>query len=215
MRRFADRADAGRLLARRLGRYRGRDDVVVLGLPRGGVPVAAPIAASLPALLDVFVVRKLGVPRQPELAAGAIAGGVIVTNDDVIAAAGMTRADLDAVIGRERRELARREIAYRQGCPPLPVAGRTVIVVDDGVATGATMRVALRALRSQGVARLVVAVPVGPVGVAEQLTPADEVICLATPRRFRGVGGAYHDFAQCTDDEVRAALGGRRGAGGY
>lgn len=207
---FRDRDEAGRFLAEHLVDYAGRDDVTVLALPRGGVPVAVPVARRLGAPLDVFLVRKLGVPGRPELAAGAIAdGGATVFNPDVIAAARISQADLDAVAETERRELDRRSAAYRAGRPQLEVAGRTVIVVDDGVATGATMKVAVRALRDLGAARIVVAVPVGPPEVHRRFGEADEVVCPLTPTYFPGVGGAYRDFRQLSDDDVRRALGGR------
>ncbi len=208
--RFADRAEAGRALARALaGRVRG--DVVVLGLPRGGVVVAAPVAAALHAPLDVLVVRKLGLPGRPELAMGAIAavGETVETvrAADVLEAAGVDDAAFAAVRERELAELARRVVAYRTGRPPVPVGGRTVVLVDDGLATGSTMRAALAALRVQGPAGVVVAVPVAsPRVVAELSAEVDELVCLSAPAWFRAVGQAYADFSATPDDAVRAAL---------
>ena len=198
---FRDRSDAGQALAGRLGRWRRAADAIVLGLPRGGVPVAYEIAAALELPLDVLVVRKLGVPWQPELAMGAIAsGGAMVLNDDVIRIAG----------GRERVDLAaveRRERDFRHDRPPLEVAGRTAIVVDDGLATGATMEAAVGALRQLGAARVVVAVPVAaPESKARVEALADEVVCLETPPWFSAVGQWYEDFSQTADAEVRDLL---------
>jgi putative phosphoribosyl transferase len=181
---------------------------VVLGLARGGVPVAAEIAARLGADFDAFVVRKLGAPQWPELAMGAIAsGGGIVVNDHVVDCLGITAAELRDVVEAETRELARREVAYRGPAPPPRLAGRTVVLVDDGIATGATMLAALRAVRAAGPARVIVAVPVAPRSVFDLLGgEADDVVVAAVPRRFDAVGQAYRDFRQVTDDEVRAAL---------
>ena len=206
--RFADRYGAGRLLAERLQTYAGRTDVVVLGLPRGGVPVASEVAAALGAPLDVFVVRKLGVPSQPELAMGAIAtGGVRVLNDDVIALAGITPAIVERVSLEQQRELERRERAYRDGRPAVPLAGKVVVIVDDGLATGSTMRAAVAAIRRLGPSRVVVAVPVGAPDTYRMLQKiADEVICLQTPERFTAVGNWYDDFSQTTDEELRTLL---------
>ena len=208
--RFADRAEAGRALARALAGL-GADDAVVLGLPRGGVVVAAPVAAALGAPLDVLVVRKLGLPAQPELAMGAIAavGEAVETirNPEVLDAAGVDDAAFTAVRERELVELHRRVEAYRTGRPPVPVRGRTVVLVDDGLATGSTARAALAALRSQAPARVVLAVPVGsPRVVAELSTEVDALVCLAAPAGFRAVGQAYADFSATADDAVRAAL---------
>lgn len=207
MRVFADRREAGRVLSRALERLREHDPVV-LGLPRGGVPVAYEVAQALGAPLDVFVVRKLGVPWQPELAMGAIAsGGVVVRNESVLA--GMEDADeaLERVRGRELEELERRERAYRGGRSAVPLAGRTVIVVDDGLATGSSMKAAVEALRRAGVERIVVAVPVGPPGTCRQLeTIADDVICLERPAMFMAVGQWYQDFGQTGDEEVSELL---------
>jgi len=207
-REFADRADAGRRLAERLGAYAGRGDVIVLGLPRGGVPVAAEVARSLPAPLDVCVVRKLGVPGDEELALGAIAaGGVLVLNDRVVSGLHLSDEAIAAVAAVERAELRRREQAYRGERPPADVAGRTVIVVDDGLATGATMRAAVRAVRMRAPARVVVAVPVAAPETCAALGPeVDEVVCALRPSDFRSVGGWYDDFAPTTDDEVRRCV---------
>jgi predicted phosphoribosyltransferase len=188
--------------------YANRSDVVVLGLARGGVPVAAEIAAALNAPLDVFLVRKLGVPRWPELAMGAIAcGGCVVMNEDVVRNLGITDAQLQAVVDAETRELARRESAYRGSAAPVDLTGRTVILSDDGIATGASMLAAVRAVRQARPARVVVAAPVGSPSVRHLLTrEADDVILAVTPARFEAVGQVYADFHQVSDDEVRAAL---------
>jgi putative phosphoribosyl transferase len=193
---FRDRADAGRALA------------AELGLPRGGVPVAAEVARALDAPLDVFLARKLGVPQQPELAMGAVAaGGVRVLHQAVVDALAIPPEVIDAVAAREGAEVARREQSYRGGRPPLDVAGRTVVVVDDGLATGSTMRAAVAALRAQRPARVVVAVPVGARETCLQLTgEADDVVCARMPAAFHAVGQWYDDFTQTTDDEIRALL---------
>ena len=211
LQRFRDRTDAGRQLAANLGAYVNRSDVVVLGLPRGGVPVAFEVARHLGAQLDVFVVRKLGLPGQSELAMGAIAGGSIeVLNHDVIDHLGVPRAIVDRVIARERTELQRRESAFRLNRDAIDVAGKTVIVVDDGLATGSTMTAAIAALRQRRPGRIVVAVPVGAEETCQRLrAAADDVVCLATPWPFHAVGQWYDDFAQTSDDEVRALLSGR------
>lgn len=205
---FRDRRDAGRVLAGLLEQYAGRPDVVVLGLPRGGVPVAYEVAAALDAPLDVFLVRKLGVPGQEELALGAIAsGGVVVLNEDVVRALSITPEQIQQLAEREGRELLRRERAYREGRPPLDLTGRTVIVVDDGLATGASMRAAILALREQQPARVVVAVPAAPESSRRELEAmADEVVCATTPSPFLAVGYSYWDFTQVTDEEVRDLL---------
>lgn len=205
---FHDRADAGRVLARTLAAYAGRPDVVVLALPRGGVPVAFEVARALDAPLDVFLVRKLGVPGQEELAMGAIASGhVRVLNDAVVQALGIPDSVIDAVAAREERELERRAREYRDGRPPVPVAGRTVILIDDGLATGSSMRAAVQALKQQRPGRIVVAVPVAAAQTCDELRgQVDEVICAWTPAPFDAVGLWYDDFSQTTDAEVRQLL---------
>jgi putative phosphoribosyl transferase len=211
---FRERADAGGQLLSRLGRYAGRDDVLVLALPRGGMPVGYEIARGLGAPLDVFVVRKLGVPGQEELAMGAIAtGGVRVINADVVDALRIPPAVIDRVAAEEARELERRERAYRGDRPEPDVRGKTVILVDDGLATGSTMRAAVAALRAQGPARIVVAVPVGAQSTCEELSrEVDEIVCLAMPEPFLAVGRFYDDFSQTTDQEVHDLLAAARGA---
>jgi putative phosphoribosyl transferase len=205
---FANRTEAGRLLAEKLVKYAGRDDVIVLGLPRGGVPVALEVAQRLGAPLDVFIVRKLGVPGFEELAAGAIAsGGVRVLNEDVMRA--IPRADeaIEVVTTKETTELERREQIYREGRPAPQLRDRIVILVDDGLATGATMRAAVKALRQSGAAKIVVAVPVGPLDTCHELEKeADEMICLSMPAFFQAVGQYYEDFSQTSDEDVRRLL---------
>jgi len=210
MRRFRNRAEAGRALAAQLVGYAGRDDVLVLGLPRGGVPVAAEVARALGAPLDVFLVRKLGVPGREELAFGAIAsGGARVLNRDVVATLGIDAEAVEEVVARERTELERRAAAYRGTAEPPDVRGRVVILVDDGLATGASMRAAVEAVRGLGPARVVVAVPVAAPQTCEELAPAvDEIVCLLTPEPFFAVGMWYADFSETTDDQVRALLRG-------
>jgi predicted phosphoribosyltransferase len=205
---FRDRADAGRVLAEKLADYAGREDVIVLALPRGGVPVAYEVARALGAPLDVFLVRKLGAPGHEELAMGAIASGdVVVMNDEVVKAMNVQADDILDAIASERRELARREEAYRDGRPPADVQGKTVILIDDGLATGSTMRAAVTALRRQGPARIVVAVPIGATSTcAEFQSIADDCICAATPEPFRAVGLWYDDFSQTEDTEVAELL---------
>lgn len=205
---YKDRTDAGKQLAERLTTYEDRPDVIVLGLPRGGVPVAHEVATALHAPLDVYLVRKLGVPRQEELAMGAIAtGGVMLLNHDVIRELGIPDEMIRAIAMREWQEMARREGLYRGDRPPPEVGGKTVILVDDGLATGFTMRAAIAALKKQGPARIVVAVPVAAAQTAAQLgTEVDELVCLYTPGQFYAVGLWYGDFRPVTDDEVRALL---------
>jgi len=205
---FADRMEAGELLAERLVPFVGNEPCVVLGLPRGGVPVAEAIARKLGAPLDVLIVRKLGVPWQPELAFGAISsGGVVVTNPEVVRAARLERADMDAVIDRERIELERRERMFHGARDPLPVEGRTVVLVDDGIATGATVRAALDALDARGAGRTILACPVAPPEVVEALSErADEVVCLSTPYGFQAVGAWYRDFTPVSDAQVEEIL---------
>ena len=205
---FEDRFHAGRVLASKLGEFSGRSNVVVLALPRGGVPVAYEVAKALRAPLDVFVVRKLGTPGQEELAMGALAsGGTIVLNREVIQALGIPQQTIDAVVVREQRELERREREYRSGRPAANVRGRAVIVVDDGLATGSSMRVAAKALRKEAALEIIVAVPVAsPLTCAELETEVDKVICATTPEPFWAVGQLYRDFSQTTDEEVRDLL---------
>src|SRR5207253_115720 len=207
-RAFPDRIEAGRLLAEELEKYADRDDVIVLGLPRGGVPVANEVAKHLHAPLDVFIVRKLGVPGFEELAAGAIAsGGVRVLNEDVMRAIPHADEAINAITARETAELERREQIYREGRPPPELRDRIVILVDDGLATGATMRAAVKALRERGAAKIVVAVPVGPPDTCHELEGrADETICLSTPEFFQAVGQYYEDFSQTSDEDVRELL---------
>jgi predicted phosphoribosyltransferase len=206
---YADRREAGGELAGLLETYANRDDVMVLALPRGGVPVAFEVARSLGAPLDVFLVRKLGTPGHRELAMGAIAsGGVTVVNDDVVRYLGITRDQIDAVAREEQRELERREAAYREGRALPPLEGKVVILVDDGLATGSTMRAAVEAVRQQQPARVIVAVPVGARETCESLrASADEVVCGRTPTPFSAVGQWYRNFEQTTDAEVRDLLG--------
>lgn len=206
--RFPDRTEAGRQLAGHLGAYAGRDDITVLGLPRGGVPVAAAVAHELGAPLDVFVVRKLGVPDSPEFAMGAIAsGGVRVVNEDVVRQLGITDDVIAATAAQEQLELERREQLYRAGRADPELRGRTVLVVDDGLATGATMRAAVQALRAHEPREVVVAVPVASSAACADLrTVADAVICIATPEPFTAVGAWYEDFAQLDDEAVRGML---------
>ena len=211
--RFRDRIEAGQLLGREIAARLGVihaaiDDAIVLALPRGGVPVGAEVAKTLGVPLDAFIVRKLGVPGHEELAMGAIAsGGVRVLNRDVLDYARVTQQQLDAVAAREERELARREAEYRGNRAPLDVRGRTVIIVDDGLATGSTMRAAVQALRAMEPKRIIVAVPVGASQTCEDLREiADEIVCLRTPEPFEAVGLWYDDFTQTTDAEVHALL---------
>ncbi len=203
-RSYLDRYDAGRVLAADLEHLRGRDDVVVLGLVRGGVPVAAVVADHLDAPLDIMVVRKLGVPGHEELAMGAIGpGGVMLMNDDVVAQLDITPEEIEREVELEHRELARREEAYRRGEPPLDLTGKAVVLVDDGLATGASMRVAVAAVRALAPARVIVAVPTAaPVTCEAFRAIADEVVCASTPARFVAVGQSYDDFRATSDGEV-------------
>jgi predicted phosphoribosyltransferase len=205
---FRDRREAGRLLATRLQAYANRPDVIVLALPRGGVPVAYEVARALNAPLDVFLVRKLGVPGYEELAMGAVAtGGVTVFNEEIIRRLGIPDYVIEAVGGRELQELARREQLYRGNRPPPEVRGRTVILVDDGLATGATMHAAIEALRQMQPARIVVAVPTAsPQTCQEMRAEVDEVVCAMTPEPFQAVGRWYQDFSQTSDEEVSQLL---------
>lgn len=207
--RFRDRIDAGQQLAGRLSRYGGRDDILVLGLPRGGVPVAAEVARAVGAPLDVLIVRKLGVPGWEELAMGAIAsGGVRVINEFVVRAEGIPPDVIDQVAARELKELQRRESRYRGHSGPLHVRGRTIILVDDGIATGSTMKAAVQALRQQGAAAIVIAVPTTSTDARAQLEPmVDDFVALMTPDDFRAVGQWYVDFLQTSDTDVARILG--------
>jgi putative phosphoribosyl transferase len=208
---FHDRRQAGSALAQvvrdECAAELATEDIIVLGLPRGGVPVAFEVARELHLPLDIFIVRKLGVPGQEELAMGALAsGGVVVTQSDVVRAFGIRQEIIDAVVARERIEIERRETAYRDGRPPSLLEGRTVILVDDGLATGATMKAAARALRPIA-PRILVAVPVAAYGTCEELRhEVDQLVCLESPEPFHAVGEFYHNFDQTTDDEVRALL---------
>ena len=203
MEAFADRAAAGRQLAPYLQQYRGRTDVLVLGLPRGGVPVAVEVAKFLDAPLDVMIVRKLGAPHQQEVALGAIAsGGIMVTNEGALhwSADSPTMAE---IVAEERKELQRRELAYRAGRPSLAISNRIVILVDDGAATGSSMLAAVRAARKMGAGKIVVALPVASMDACDMLRDeADEIVCLSTPPSFAAVGSWYMDFSQTTDSEV-------------
>lgn len=204
---FADRVDAGRRLAAALERFAG-EDVVVLALPRGGVPVAFEVAKQLRAPLDVLMVRKLGVPFQPELAMGAVGeAGVTVLNDRVLAEAQVSEEEIAAVEQREREVIDRRIGRFRAGRPPVPLEGKTALVVDDGIATGSTARAACQVARAKGVHRVVLAVPVGPPDLAGRLVDAaDEVVCLDTPPVFFSIGEFYRDFSQTPDEEVTDLL---------
>jgi predicted phosphoribosyltransferase len=208
--RFRDRTEAGRLLAERLRAYAGRDDVIVLALPRGGVPVGYEVARALGAPLDVFVVRKLGVPGHEELALGAVAsGGLIVLDQRLVRALGISDEELRRIVEDEVRELERREAAYRERRGPPEVKGKTVILVDDGLATGSTMRAAALAVQRLNPARIVVAVPVAAEETCDAFRDVvDEVVCDVTPKPFRAVGLWYDDFSQTTDEEVRELLAG-------
>ena len=206
---FRNRQHAGELLAGQLGRYRGQPETVLLALPRGGVPVAAVLARELMLPLEVLPVHKLGAPRQPELAIGAVAGDdLVVLDDHAIASMGISAAEIDAAIARERAELARRERAYRGERAPIALSGKTVILVDDGLATGYTMLAAARLVRRQVPARVVVAVPVTPRDTLEMLrAEVDEVVCVEVPRKMLAIGMFYGDFSQVSDEQVREALG--------
>jgi putative phosphoribosyl transferase len=205
---FRDRFEAGRVLAGHLTAYAHRSDTVVLALPRGGVPVAFEVAQALDAPLDIFLVRKLGVPGHEELAMGAIAsGGIRVLNQHVVGMFGLRESDIARVAAREAAEISRRERAYRGDQPRQYMRGKVVILIDDGLATGATMRAAAQAIRLQGPAKLVVAVPVAASSTCDAFrNEVDDVVCAVTPEPFYAVGLWYHDFSQTTDDEVRALL---------
>jgi predicted phosphoribosyltransferase len=206
--RYTDREDAGKKLAAALQKYQGQKDVVVFGLPRGGVPVAFEVARQLKAPLDILVVRKIGVPGQPELAMGAVAsGGVVIRNEQVIRAVGVGSDRFDAAVGAARDELTERDAALRGAELNVDLTDRTVIVVDDGMATGSTMRAAVEALRTMQPERIVIAVPVGAPEVVDQMGAiADDVVCLLTPRNLVAVGSWYRHFGQTTEMEVRRLL---------
>ena len=205
---FRNRREAGQVLAGLLQAYRDRPDVVVLGLARGGVPVAWEVAAALRAPLDAFVVRKLGVPGHEEFAAGALAsGGRVVLNDDVVRGLGLTPQQLRDIAEREGRELIRREAVYRDGRPPTDVTGKTVILVDDGLATGASMLAAVQALRDAEPAQIVIAVPAAPESTCREFAGlVDDMVCASMPTPFLAVGASFWDFSQVSDDEVRTLL---------
>jgi putative phosphoribosyl transferase len=210
---YRDRRDAGRVLAGALSKYQGEPRLLVLALPRGGVPVGYEVARALGAPLDVFVVRKLGVPGQEELAMGALAsGGARVLNDEVISALRLSQSTIEAIAGKEQRELARREHLYRGKLPPLDVRKKTVILVDDGLATGSTMRAGVVGLKQLAPQRIVVAVPIAAPETCRELSgEVDEIVCAATPEPLNAVGVWYEDFSQTTDQEVRQLLEARRG----
>jgi predicted phosphoribosyltransferase len=205
---FRDRREAGRFLAEKLSVYANRPDVIVLALPRGGVPIAYEVARALNAPLDVFLVRKLGVPGHEEFAMGAIApGGVRILNDEVVRALGIPDYSIDAVAAKEQQELTRRERLYRGDRPPPEVRGKTVLLVDDGLATGATMLAAIKALRQQEAGRIVVAVPIASPETCDQMRGhVDDIICAVTPEPFYAVGLWYENFSQTSDEEVRDLL---------
>jgi putative phosphoribosyl transferase len=205
---YRDRRHAGQELAEHLDDLKGRNDVVVLALPRGGVPVAFEVARALGAPLDVFLVRKLGVPGHPEFAMGAVApGGVRVLSDDVVMMLGIPASEIEAVTAAERKELDRRERLYRAGRKAVELRNRVAVLIDDGLATGSTMKAAVQALRAYGPARVVVAVPVGsPETCREFADIADEIVCARSPHPFHAVGQWYQDFSQTTDDEVQELL---------
>lgn len=204
---FRDRTEGGKELAKLMRRYRDRDDVVILALPRGGVVTGAAVAEALGAPLDIIVARKLGTPGEEELAMGAVARGVRVLNDEVIAFAGVNPEQIEQVAARELDEVERRENIYRAGKPPIPLEGKVVALVDDGLATGATIRAAIAAVRRERPQRIVVAVPVAPPEIVQHLgREVDEVICVSSPARFTAVGLWYESFTQVTDDEVIGIL---------
>lgn len=205
---FKDRQDAGKKLAEKLKAYKGQQDIIVLALPRGGIPVGFEIAKSLEVPLDIFIVRKLGVPGHEELAMGAIAdGGIIVLNEEIIQQLGITQVLIDRITQDESKEVARRESLYRRGRPAYKLGGKTIIVVDDGLATGASMRAALIAVKEKKPRKIIAAVPVGAAETCKSLrTYVDELVCLLVPPSFGAVGSWYEDFSQTTDAEVESLL---------
>jgi putative phosphoribosyl transferase len=208
LRKFRDRTDAGRQLAAQLTRYANRRDGIVLALPRGGVPVAFEVATVLHLPLDIFLVRKLGVPWFEELAFGAIAsGGIRILNEEIVKGLELDNSIIDHVAAKAQQELTRRELAYRGDRPILDLRARTVILVDDGVATGATMRAAVRAVRERSPAGIVVAIPIAPPDACDTLrAEVEDLVCLIAPRDFGAIGAYYRDFSQTTDDAVRGLL---------
>lgn len=205
---FQDRAHAGRKLAEQLGAYANRKDTIVLGIPRGGVPVAFEVAKVLHAPLDIFLSRKLGVPGQEELAFGAVAtGGVRVLDREIVEGVGISGEKIEEITVKVKKELERRENLYRDARPPLKVEGQTVLLVDDGIATGSSMRAAIDALRQMKPARIVIAVPVAPFSTCNRLrTEVDELVCTHTPKYFHAIGQFYEDFSQVADEEVTELL---------
>ena len=208
MANFIDRTDAGKKLAEKLLEYKDKTNVIVLGLPRGGVPVAFEVAEAIDAPLDVFIVRKLGVPGQPELAMGAIAsGGIRVMNENVVRRSGVSEQQIEEIAEKELQELKEREEIYRGARPDIEISGKTVLLVDDGLATGASMRAAVSALKELDPEKIVVAVPTAPADTCKEFESlVDDVICLRTPSPFWGVGGSYQNFSQTTNEEVRELL---------
>ncbi len=205
---FLNRVDAGRRLAKKLDAYAGQDDVLVLGIPRGGVPVAFQVAAEFGAALDVFVVRKLGVPWHEELAFGAIAsGGIRVLDAQIVESMGISEREIERIAAKERQELNRRERVYRGSHPPLNLGGRTIILVDDGIATGSSVLAAITALRGLMPARIVLAVPIAPASTCRRLQrEVDDLVCLDMPETFHAIGEFYEDFSQVSDEEVTNLL---------
>jgi len=205
---FENRRDAGKQLAKELSEFKGQNDAIVLGLPRGGIPVAYEVAKALELPLDVFIVRKLGVPGQPELAMGAIASGDIkVMNESVVRNAGISDQQIEEVAHKEKEELKKREKAYRGARPDIDLQGKTVLIVDDGLATGASMRAAISALREHNPKKIIAAIPTAPRDTCQEFeSEVDQIICLRTPSPFWGVGGSYQNFSQTTNEEVRTFL---------
>ena len=205
---FENRRDAGKQLAKELSEFKGQNDAIVLGLPRGGIPVAYEVAKALELPLDVFIVRKLGVPGQPELAMGAIASGDIkVMNESVVRNAGISDQQIEEVAHKEKEELKKREKAYRGARPDIDLQGKTVLIVDDGLATGASMRAAISALRKHNPKKIIAAIPTAPRDTCQEFeSEVDQIICLRTPSPFWGVGGSYQNFSQTTNEEVRTFL---------